>query len=327
MKCSLTPSQQLERDLLELQDGISIRPRRLVLSLPNGSQPSVTVLRGLWGSALYLIDKEAYQHVYKPNDNNLKSTLGIPEEQTEKGEGEKQPKYVLRTAHENAFDWVLIGKGIDFDQIACRAWDMVGGMGLGPENRRHPFAVSMQSLQPQFQIAEPTAPRTWRLSQVTWPAKLFDSCRLDFKCLSLNRKPEENLNRKPEEKMPKKLLERPTFSDLIHFSFARLKHHLPASSESAWDELKPRVMQEAERNDTTSKIVWRGQRADILVYDQKQKISYWIHAVRGSFTLPAGPGPLWPLLAAAQWMQLGKGKIHGLGSFGIYPNSHSEFTP
>lgn len=33
----------------------------------------------------------------------------------------------------------------------------------------------------------------------------------------------------------------------------------------------------------------------------------------GELHLPAGPGPLWPLLAAALWLHLGKGTIVGLG--------------
>ena len=29
--------------------------------------------------------------------------------------------------------------------------------------------------------------------------------------------------------------------------------------------------------------------------------------------LPDGPGPLWPLIAAATWIHLGKGTVFGMG--------------
>lgn len=39
--------------------------------------------------------------------------------------------------------------------------------------------------------------------------------------------------------------------------------------------------------------------------------------VAGALDLPAGPGPLAPLLAAACWLHLGKGTIMGLGQLRI----------
>jgi hypothetical protein len=44
-----------------------------------------------------------------------------------------------------------------------------------------------------------------------------------------------------------------------------------------------------------------------------QQAEVELHGVTGVMDLPEGPGELWPLLAAAGWLHLGKGTVFGLG--------------
>jgi hypothetical protein len=44
-----------------------------------------------------------------------------------------------------------------------------------------------------------------------------------------------------------------------------------------------------------------------------------MQGVVGTLDLPDGPGPLSPLIAAAQWLHLGKGTVMGLGQLRIIP--------
>jgi hypothetical protein len=44
-----------------------------------------------------------------------------------------------------------------------------------------------------------------------------------------------------------------------------------------------------------------------------------MQGVVGTMDLPDGPGPQSPLIAAAQWLHLGKGTVMGLGQLRIIP--------
>jgi hypothetical protein len=62
---------------------------------------------------------------------------------------------------------------------------------------------------------------------------------------------------------------------------------------------------------------WQGQRFDLQRYSARQDREFQVHGVCGCLDLPEGPGPLWPLLAALQWIHLGKSTIVGLGQLQI----------
>ncbi|MEW6744994.1 MAG: CRISPR system precrRNA processing endoribonuclease RAMP protein Cas6 [Planctomycetota bacterium] len=44
-----------------------------------------------------------------------------------------------------------------------------------------------------------------------------------------------------------------------------------------------------------------------------------LRGVCGMLELPDGPGELWPLLLAAQWLHVGKGTVMGLGRLDVEP--------
>jgi hypothetical protein len=62
---------------------------------------------------------------------------------------------------------------------------------------------------------------------------------------------------------------------------------------------------------------WQGRRLDLVRYSGSQKAEVELRGVAGSLALPAGPGPLSPLLAAAAWIHIGKGTVMGLGQLKI----------
>jgi hypothetical protein len=74
--------------------------------------------------------------------------------------------------------------------------------------------------------------------------------------------------------------------------------------------MKPALL---ERARTLPAESWRGRRLDLVRYSGRQKAELEMRGVSGYLDLPEGPGPLWPLLAAAQWLHLGKGAVVGMG--------------
>jgi hypothetical protein len=51
----------------------------------------------------------------------------------------------------------------------------------------------------------------------------------------------------------------------------------------------------------------------------RQDAALELRGVCGVLDLPEGPGGLWPLLAAAAWLHVGKATAFGLGHFEVQP--------
>jgi hypothetical protein len=62
---------------------------------------------------------------------------------------------------------------------------------------------------------------------------------------------------------------------------------------------------------------WQGERLDLHRYSGRQRAELELRGITGYLDLPHGPGPLWPLLAAAQWLHLGKGTVMGMGQLSV----------
>lgn len=239
------------------------------------------------------------------------------------GGGTSAPAYVLRPAPPDpafapAVDWILIGDAVQYDFQLCRAWDIASGMGLGPERRRFHIRRRL-ALRPDGQAVEHAAP--WALSEVRWlaaagpsrqnhsvgfessPAWQFAelppdrSCRLRFPApLRLMRQG--------------RLIDAPTLPDLIVAACRRVATYLPSSAAADWKELTRDATDVAR---STPASAWQGERLDLHRYSGRQRSELELHGVSGWLELPRGPGELWPLLAAAQWLHLGKGTVMGLG--------------
>lgn len=274
----------LDERLTELLGGIRVLPRRLLLRTDADQDAlQVPTLRGVWGRALHGLDTEAYESVFHPQ-----------------GHG-RRPAYVLRPAPPDptfapAIEWISIGRAIDFDEILLRAWDVAGGMGLGKQ--REPFFVAQQvTLGPDFRPANHPSP--WPLAEAAAPLGSdapAASCRLEFVTpLSLLRDHE--------------LIREPTLLDIIVRACRRIADFLPASRDQ-WEEVSSRAVQVAKQWRALS---WQGERLDLKRFSSSQQQEFRVPGVCGYLDLPEGAGELLPVLAASQWLHLGKSTNVGLG--------------
>jgi hypothetical protein len=113
-----------------------------------------------------------------------------------------------------------------------------------------------------------------------------------------------------------RLIERPTLADLAVAAWRRVQAFLPPASRPEWDQLRAGLLAEARR---LHPGLWHGGRLDLERWSASQQAELDLHGVAGVLDLPDGPGELWPPLAAAAWLHLGKGTVLGLGEVRIEP--------
>lgn len=263
--------------------GIPILPRRLLLET-SGVEATTPMLRGVWGAALHDSDPEAYRAVFSPPDGS-------------------SPGYLLRPAPPDprfspAVDWILVGAGLKHESALLRAWLIALRMGLG--RRRQAFRIPQApGLGPDGSLVEDAT--AWRLGEATWPLALDRACRLVFPSpLRIMRRD--------------RLIQTPTLTDLTVAACRRFRSYLPAETLDEWSYLTDEAIAVSRE---IPQGAWVGDRLDLHRYSARQERELRINGVSGGLDLPAGPGPLWPLLAAAQWLHLGKSTVIGLGQLRI----------
>jgi hypothetical protein len=283
----------LADDLLPLLRRLAVLPRLLVLDTP-GVRASVPMLRGVWGAALHGLDPEAYAAVFAPPTPN--TPVG----------------YLLRPAPPGPHDapglhWFLFGDACRREEVLRRAWDVASGMGLGPQRRRW-FVRRWTTLGPDGQESGDSRP--WTLDAVRWPLAPDAPCRLHFPA------PLRLLRRG-------RLLEQPTLADLAVAAGRRIAALLPEADRPCWEALAPAILALARGRPAGP---WQGARLDLVRWSARQQSDVDLHGLSGVLPLPAGPGDLWPLLAAASWLHLGKGSAIGLGQLCILTGAAGEGT-
>ena len=161
--------------------------------------------------------------------------------------------------------------------------------------------IDMRGLQPDGTVVP--RPRPWRLSEAACPLSDPERtpCRLVF-CTPLS------LQRQG------KLIECPTLKDVVVRAGWRIEAFLPPSQRTAWREARSGAIELAANIRAEH---WQGQRLDLQRYSGRQEREFCVQGVCGWLSLPEGPGPLWPLLAALQWLHVGKSTIVGLGQLQI----------
>ncbi len=344
-----TMTTQLAERLPAALAAICLLPRRMLLDTP-GVAATVPMLRGVWGAALHDLDPAAYAAVFGPNDEALRSPGGSlpaggtpphrvaarlrprsatanlatavapgPAPPTPTG-GTEAAAYILRPAPPDpqfapAVEWILIGDATQHDFTLCRAWDVASGMGLGPNRLRFQLRRTVV-LQPDGRTVDHASP--WPLSDARWIAQPR-AAQADRGL----RDSEESLRElKPHEPcrlafpaplrlmFRKRLIEAPTLPDIVVAACRRVKAYLPAGAQAEWDALSRQALDAARATPATP---WQGQRLDLHRYSGRQRAELELRGVAGFLELPGGPGELSPLLAAAQWLHLGKGTVMGLG--------------
>ena len=285
----------LSRQMASALEMVPVLPRRILLDTPHVAA-TVPMLRGVWGAALHELDGDVYRTVFAPQAE---------------GGGEAASLYVLRPAPPDpdfapAIEWLSLGAAIASDGMLRRAWDIASGMGLGRSRQRFhirrvvrisPDGAANQEEMWGTGTEEPA--RGWPLGDAVWPLPDPGNapCRLVFPVpLRLRRHG--------------RLIEEPTLADLIVAATRRIGAYLPAVGRAVWKELSREALELAR---ATPAGPWRGKRLDLHRYSVSQDAEVDLHGVAGSLDLPRGPGELWPLLAAAQWLHLGKSTVMGLG--------------
>jgi hypothetical protein len=299
-----------------------------------GVAATVPMLRGVWGRALHELDRAVYDQVfgderpaapavYLPRGNpapecvatelaaapaRAKRSAGLEQPPAETpGDAEVRP-YLLRPAPPDpqfapALDFLLFGPALSLDQALCRAWDVACGMGLGP--RRTAFfireAAPLDAAGNMLPAAQTLAAAAtfFTLDQTLLPLPDQEKtpCRLAFfSPLRLRRHG--------------RLVECPALPDLVAAANRRVRAFLPEPLRPQFDLLAPQLLEQARRTRATQ---WRGDRLDLRRYSGRQRAELDLHGVIGSLDLPTGAGPLAPLLAAAQFLHLGKATVMGLG--------------
>ncbi len=275
---------------------IPILPQQFRLDVPDMPYLDASLLRGVWGAALHDLDPVAFREMFKPDP------VGTERDAS---------RYVVRLTRfgtEFIVQWILIGDAIQFERSLSRAWDIASGMGLGRDRRR--FQIHrIQGVDPDGNATD--AAERWSLDRCAWPASIAITgpSRLSFPGpLRLMRKPPGQRNARSM------LILQPTLTDIIVSVRRRLGTFLPATSQDEWRTLA-RAAEDLSRVIPVLSGPW--QPCDL----HRPKEEDIRRGVRGSLLLPQGPADLWPLLAAAQWLHIGKSTIEGLGRMLIEPAS------
>jgi len=277
---------ELALHALGILEHLVVLPRRLSLAFAaeTTSQDSeLQRLRGVWGAALHGLDRSAYNSVFHPPES-------IP------------PKYILRSDRQSAphapsFEFILIGSGVSFDEQALRAWDVASGMGLG--KARAPFRVQSRAII-DFAGRPSQRKGAWPVTKACWPLAGVPEttpCRLRFQTpVALNQNG--------------KLIEQPTLKEIVAKGCRRVESFLEADRLAQWQQLKGDLIRAAEASAGVPRF---DRPLGVARYSGSQRQDFPIGCVPGGLDLPQGPGATWPLLAALQWLHVGKGTNIGLG--------------
>lgn len=269
---------------------VPIIARRLRLDTGR-TRATAPMLRGVWGAALRELDPAAYRCVFE----------GV------RGDGSPTPGYVVRPAAPDpaiapAVEFVLIGAATAHVETTLRAWDVASGMGLGRARER--FIV--RGIQPLGPDGRPGGREPWGLDAGAWPLDGnpgHTPCRLDFPApLRILR--------------DGRLVAAPGLADVVASALRRLAAFLDLEHQATLAGLRERTVEAARACPARA---WDGRPLDLVRYSGSQKREIELRGVSGAIDLQAGPGALWPLLAAAQWLHVGKGTVFGLGQLVIRP--------
>lgn len=253
------------------------------------------MLRGVWGLALHGLDEQAYQAVFEGT--------GPPHDRT--------PAYILRPGPPAekgtaAADWILVGDVGHYQRVLIRAWDVASGLGLGPDRTRFIIRRFCVLDSTGGVAGEAFEQPGWSLASAAWPVPGVPAetpCRLRFLGpVRLIRK--------------HRLVEQPSLPDLVLGACRRVEAYLNDSEKAEIELLRPKMLEIASQVRASP---WRGDRLDFVRYSGRQKREVELHGVTGCLDLPEGPGELWPLLSALQWIQVGKGTALGLGQLVVEP--------
>lgn len=289
------PAHAVASGLRAALSKVVIRPRRLQLETP-GVTATVPMIRGVWGAALYGLDIDVWATVFEGRGARSLKT----------------PGYILRPAPPDPatapeIEWIAFGPARGYDQVLRRAWDVASGMGLGSARRRF-FIKAMLGLNPDL---SPTKERD------TFPDWTLDRAATALEAHAVVDGPCELVFESPLRLIRGgQLVTRPTLPDIVLGGLRRLRALLHPDARADLHRVWEPTLRSVGRVPARA---WRGRRLDLVRWSARQQVEVEVRGVAGSISLPRGAGPLLPLLAALQWIHLGKSTVVGLGQLSIRP--------
>lgn len=309
----------VEPDLQTILAGVSVSARRLYIdNLP--ADATIAQLRGAWGAALHDLDESAYRDVFCPDE-----AIRMPHPEPIAGcavnmaqiafpvgrisnpsyfgraagnsiqRGGAVSRYILRPSPcDQAIDWILLGdEATVHDSVLCRAWDVALARGIGSA-RRPALLRRLPWLGPDG--AECQKPGPWTLADVATAAA--------------PRPPVLHMPTPLRLMRQGRLITRPTLGDLVVAGRRRVAAFLPREAHDSWDATVDRLLDEAR----SSRDCWRGGPLHLRRYSSSQHCELTLHGVSGHLQLGHVPSPeLGKLLAALEWIHVGKATVFGLG--------------
>jgi hypothetical protein len=270
-------------------DRLLVRAWRLHLETP-GVLASVPMIRGVWGAALRAESETSYRSLFEVSEPGV-------------------PRYVLRPAPPDAepapaLEFLLYGHADPvIDAAVWAAWDRAADQGLGPDRRPFRIVATVPLAWDETPLRPARVQPGFALAPLPWPIPdVRAGCRLEFPApLRLIRHGQ--------------LIREPAPPDLAIAALRRICALVGPAADPLW--LERHEWLEIAR--TIPSRSWQGSRLDLVRYSGSQRREIDLQGVAGTLDLPAGPGPLGPLLAASQWLHLGKGTVMGLGQLRIAP--------
>ena len=280
----------LEEEIVDLTEGVSVCAIRVLLDTCS-VRATIPMLRGVWGCAMRDLDMSVYKNVFEGCQSSQTPALGRS----------ALPLYVMRPAPPDpdfspAVEMLLLGSASEHVSVALEALERAGKAGLGPQRKPFRIRKACGILPDGRQVPDPV---TWSASNAA--LRLLrgepksDGLRLEFDA------PLRLLRRG-------KLISEPTFADMAISGLRRL---CAFSSTVFRPDVSVRVLDAAKRLPSSG---WFGTRQDLVRWSGRQKSQVEMRGVTGWLELPEGAGPFRPLLAAGEWIHLGKGTVFGLGN-------------
>lgn len=282
----------LPKAFADVLAGIHVAAWRMGLA-SRGRDVPLAVLRGAFGAALHDLSLEAYEEVFRPDD------------------GDGSPAYLLRrSAHKlperSIFEMLLFDRALPFLDVVYDAMRLAGERGLGKE--RQPFLVERIAwLDPWCRpCVERAQERPFELDLAAWPLAgdpAHEPCRVFFP------EPVRILRQK-------ELVERPTLRDLVVAGCRRLAGLVAPEQRVVLKALQETGLDAA---DAVACQPFVGESGLVGRWSATQQQFIELRGVTGHLDLPEGPGAVWRLLAALQWVHCGKATVVGLGRVVVLP--------
>ncbi|MBL8820140.1 MAG: CRISPR system precrRNA processing endoribonuclease RAMP protein Cas6 [Planctomyces sp.] len=288
--------------------GVPVLAWRIWLDTP-GVMATVAGLRGAFGKALQDLDEYVYRAVFRVQ---------------EAGDNTASPRYIVRPAPVDrqlnpAIDFIVFGSAVLHGRTLLQAWEKAAEFGLKVDGVRQPFqirAVFVLHSDGRIQTGPAAnAQEPWTLADVPWPVTGVDPlqpCRLIFPTVTRLKSGTQDLGACHEgldgEGSPV-AVKRGRTSD--HLSLQQVIQNLLGRVHRMhlephvlnWEQLEGKAIAEC----FDLRCEWHGEEFDYQRNDTE------IYGCRGEITLPDGPGNLWRLLAAGEWLHVGKNFTEGLG--------------